>query len=297
MKALILSAALAATLLAGSPAARAQPLNDDVVNRYIELCGWLTDVSYSPAQRQALRSQVEDYWRRGDRARIDTVMRSMDMHEKLAAASPSIRETTLAKVRPGVLVSLQQDAAQGGRDSAWLYRQFLLANPPLAEGRPGSVPLTRDMVDAALDHEHFMQATVLNRPARPVTQAARQAAYALAARDYGRLSAEQQLEIAAKPGRLVEERHLWQLAGPQVRAFMRAQMGGQLTGEDQAQIARFRQVQSRSGWAGLQSQINAMNQDSQTIMGGGTSWNSSLGRWEQRGGVVTEFDSGVVRVP
>jgi hypothetical protein len=43
--------------------------------------------------------------------------------------------------------------------------------------------------------------------------------------------------------------------------------------------------------------MEAINRDSQTIMGGGTTWNQTLGRWEQRGGIVTEFDSGVVRVP
>jgi hypothetical protein len=82
--------------------------------------------------------------------------------------------------------------------------------------------------------------------------------------------------------------------------MLRARMGGQLTQEDRSLIAQAQQAQraqSSAGWAGLQSQINALNQDSQTIMGSGTTWNSSLGRWEQRGGIVTEYDSGVVRVP
>jgi hypothetical protein len=275
----------------------AQTPDATVITRYIELCEWLTDVRYTPAQRQALRAQVEAYWQRGDKRRIDTVLRSLDMHRQLAEATPALRETTLAKVRPGVLVSLQKDAADGATDSAWLYQQFLAANPPLAQGHDGSVPLTRDMVDAALDYEHFIQATVLNRGAPAPTPASRQAAYAAAARDYPRLSVAQQLEIAAQPGRLIEERNLWQLAGRQGQAFLRAEMGGNLTAQDQAVIAEARQAQSGAGWAGVQSEINAFNQNTQTIMGSGTTWNSAAGRWEQRGGIVTEYDSGVVRVP
>jgi hypothetical protein len=222
------AAVIAAAALSFNPAARAQGPSETVIARYIELCEWLTDVRYTPAQRAELRAQVEAYWREGDRERINTVLRSMDMHTQLAQASLEIRETTLAKTRPGVLVSLQSDAAAGGVDSAWLYQQFLRANPPLAQGHAGSVPLTRDMVDAAIDYEHFIQATVLNKGAHAPTRATRQAAYAAAARDYPRLSAAQQLEIAARPARLIEERNLWQVAGPQVRAFMRAQMGGNL---------------------------------------------------------------------
>jgi hypothetical protein len=297
MKTLIVSVALAAIALGASPAADAQQPTEDVVGRYIELCGWLTDVKYSIAQQRALRAQVVSYWHRSDHTRMDNVMRSLKMHDQLAKATPRIRETTLAKVRPGILVSLQEDAAKGGQDSAWLYQQFLLANPPLAQGRSGSVPLTRDMVDAAIDYEHFMHVTVLNRSALPAAKGNRQAAYKAAARDYPRLSVEQQLEIAAQPGRLVEARSLWLIATPQVRAHMRARMGGQLTGEDHAHLSQFQQAQSGAGWAGVQSQINAMNQDSQTIMGSGTTWNSALGRWEQKGGIITEYDNGAVRVP
>ncbi|MEA1617368.1 hypothetical protein SOQ14_00380 [Erythrobacter sp. T5W1-R] len=289
--------ATAIAIATASPAAMAQNPDASVITRYIELCEWLTDVRYTPAQRQQLRAQVEAYWQRGDQRRIDTVLSSLDMHKQLADASPTLRETTLAKIRPGVLVSLQKDAADGGTDSAWLYQQFLAANPPLAQGRAGSVPLTRDMVDAALDYEHFIQGTVLNRGAPAPTAAARRAAYAAAARDYPRLSVAQQLEIAAQPGRLIEERNLWQLAGRQGQAFLRAEMGGNLTVQDQALIAEARQAQSGAGWAGIQSEINAFNQNTQTIMGSGTTWNSAAGRWEQRGGIVTEYDSGVVRVP
>lgn len=298
MKIRVVLAAAASTLaFALSPFAQAQDLSEDIISRYTELCAWLTDVSYSPGQKQALRRQIEEYWRIGDRDSIETVVRSLDMHAQLSRATPEVRETTLAKVRPGVLVSLQRDAANGGADSAWLYQQFVAANPPLAQGHHDSVPLTRDTVDASLDYAHFLEATVLNRAAAAPSPAARQAAYAQAARAYARLSTAQQLEIAAQRGRLVEERSLWRAAGPQGQAMLRAQLGGRLTAQDHALLAQAQQARSGAGWAELQSQMDAINRDSQTIMGGGTTWNQTLGRWEQRGGIVTEYDSGVVRLP
>lgn len=292
------TATIAAIMIAsGSSGAVAQNPDASVIARYIELCEWLTDVRYTPAQRAELRVQVEAYWQRGDKRQIDTVVRSLDMHMQLTEASPALRDATLAKIRPAVLVSLQKDAADGAADSAWLYQQFVAANPPLAQGHPGSVPLTCDMVDAALDYEHFNERTVLNKDANAPTPAWRQAAHAAATRDYPRLSVAQQLEIAAQPGRLIEERNLWQLAGAQGQAFLRAEMGGNLTAQDQALIAEARRAQSGAGWAGIQSELNAFNQNSQTIMGSGITWNSAAGRWEQRGGIRTEYDSGVVRVP
>lgn len=289
---LLASLALSPVLAGGA----IPPLDDTTVQRYTELAGWLIDVPFDAGQRAALRAQVEGYWRSGDRTKMQNVVRSLELWEQLRAAEPDVRETTLAMTRPALLVNLQADMQKGEADSAWLYQQFLRAHPPLAEGKPGSVPLTRDVVDAALDLEYFMNAEVLRREARMPDDAARQAAYRAAALSYTTLSVAEQLEVAAKPGRLVQERAQWARLSPQLRALIRAQMGGNLTAEDQAQIASFHSM-GQNQMAMLQGQLNAMQQDSYTIMGGGTTWNSTLGRWEQHGGIVTEYDTGVVRVP
>lgn len=268
------------------------------VDRYVELCGWLTDVDYTPAQRAALRAQVHAYWHEADHEAQQVVVRSLATWQALHDASPEVRAATLAQTRPGVLVELQKDAAAGGADSRWLYEQFLLANPPLAPGRADSVPLTRDMVDASLDWDYFMTSTVLNRPASPPTIEIRRAAYEQAARSYADLTTAQQMELAAKSGRLALERGQWERMGPQLRAIVRSQLGGNLTPMDQAALAQLQQLQSGgSSLASLQSQLDHMQQNSDIIMGRGTTWNGTLGRWEQHGGVMTEYGSGVTRVP
>lgn len=46
----------------------------------------------------------------------------------------------------------------------------------------------------------------------------------------------------------------------------------------------------------LNSAIQNMKQNTDIIMGRGTVWNPATNRWEQQGGIVTEYN-GTVRVP
>jgi hypothetical protein len=46
----------------------------------------------------------------------------------------------------------------------------------------------------------------------------------------------------------------------------------------------------------LGSALQNMRENSDTIMGRGTVWNPATNRWEQQGGIVTEYN-GTVRVP
>lgn len=272
------------------------PLTSSLVERYTQVVAWLTGVDFDARQRAELRAQVEAYWRNGESEKIGNVVRSMEMWSQLNEANPAVREATLAVTRPDVLVSLQTDALQGAADSRWIYEQFLRANPPLAPGKPGSVPLTRDIVDAALDYEYFLNGEVMRRGATAPTLSARENAYKAAAASYATLSAEEQMKLAAQPGKLALERMQWNAMSPQVRAILRAQLGATLTPEDQMHVREFQSMGSQQ-WSMVQGQLNAMQQNSEMIMGRGTTWNSTLGRWEQHGGIVTEYDTGVVRVP
>lgn len=265
-----------------------------IVDRYVELTGWWIGVDYSPSQRAELRAMVEGYWIRNDRKAIAVVEQCANqLWPQLRQAQPDVREATLVTTRPDLLVNLQKDS---GADSRWLFEQYLKAHPSLAPGKPGSVPLSRQMVDAALDLEEFIQGEVLRK--RPASHAAGRAfAYQAAARAYSSLTVEQQLDVARKPGQLAMERGQWNRMGPQLRAMVRAAMGGNLSPEDQQLVAEFQNMGRNHANAVLGAELSSMRQNSDLIMGRGTTWNSTLGRWEQHGGIKTEFDSGTVRVP
>jgi hypothetical protein len=65
--------------------------------------------------------------------------------------------------------------------------------------------------------------------------------------------------------------------------------------EKQLVLAQLQQMQNQIGglrnqqWQVLQNEMQYMRQNQQTIMGNGTYYNQTLRRWEQHGGIVTEF--------
>jgi hypothetical protein len=87
------------------------------------------------------------------------------------------------------------------------------------------------------------------------------------------------------------------------RLLGRSELGGQLTPQEQQQLRQF-MADLQGQLHGMQTQqqgllngaLASMRQNSELIMGRGTVWNPATNRWEQQGGIVTEFN-GTVRVP
>jgi acyl-CoA reductase-like NAD-dependent aldehyde dehydrogenase len=121
----------------------------------------------------------------------------------------------------------------------------------------------------------------------------RQAAYQSAIAEYQRMTAEQQLDLASKSGKTHHFRHQWAQMTPAERAYTKMNAGGQLTAQEKQQVAMLQQqiaqMGSQNNMQLLQNEINHMRQNQQTIMGSGPRWNQTLGRWEQVGGIVTDF--------
>jgi hypothetical protein len=75
---------------------------------------------------------------------------------------------------------------------------------------------------------------------------------------------------------------------PQERAALQ-QFATQMNAQINGMVAQHRQ-------SVLGSALQNMRENSDTIMGRGTVWNPATNRWEQQGGIVTEYN-GTVRVP
>jgi hypothetical protein len=165
------------------------------------------------------------------------------------------------------------------------------------------LPLTRDSVDGQLDLAHFMATEIHRQPAHRPTAAEREQAYRAAAARHASLGAEAQFALAQAPGEAARLRFGWARANPLDRLIGRAELGGRLTPQEQAQVQQFMAGMNAQlqGLAAQQqnmlgSSLAAMRQNSETIMGRGTVWNPATHRWEQQGGIVTEYN-GTVRVP
>jgi hypothetical protein len=206
--------------------------------------------------------------------------------------------------RPDALLGLRKDEKEGDPLAALLLGLYYAANPVLAAGKTDGLPLTRDMVDAQLDLEHFLSTEIHRRAVPAPTAAAREAALRAAVGRHATLSGTQQVALARQPGELARVRAGWERASPLDRALTREQMGAALTPQERAALQQFA-AQMNAQINGMVAQhrqsvlgsaLQNMRENSDTIMGRGTVWNPATNRCEQQGGIVSEYN-GTVRVP
>jgi hypothetical protein len=277
---------------------RAQSVPDPtIVAGYINYTALLLGVTYTPTQRAELQSQVARYWARHATANMETVTRGAGSWQRMTARQDDIAAAAAAVARPDVLKALHQAADGGDADSRWLLDVYYAENPPIAPAAADGLPLVRAVVDARIDLDAFMQQEVRRTAAAPVDTRGRAAAYRLAAARYATMTGAQQLALARTPGELALTLGKWSRMSPVMQTMVRQSLGATISPAEHAAM----QQALGQGPDGAQAQLlgNAlrnMRQNSESIMGRGTVWNPAAGRWEQQGGIVTEFN-GTVRVP
>ncbi|HBY60687.1 MAG TPA: hypothetical protein DEH78_12750 [Solibacterales bacterium] len=279
-------------------------LPEPLVEGYTAYLGALLGLSFSPEERAEIRRHVDGYWNAGDRESMGTVKQAASTWEQVRQQDPELVAAAMAMSRASTLLSVQKAADGGREDSRYLLGLYYRANPVLAPGKPGGLPLTRDMVEAELALKHWM-ATQIHRHAAPVPDArVVDASVKTAVRTHPTLTAEQQVQAAQTAGEWARIRYGWRRASTLDRLIAINDMGGRLTPQEQAAV--------QQAMAGMTAQLNgmaaqhrdamfsgamqSMRQNSETIMGRGTVWNPATNRWEQQGGIVTEFN-GTVRMP
>lgn len=301
-RALAVLAVLAFALVVLPPRASAQPAPD--AREYAETVGWLLGLHWTPAQQTELQRHVDGYVGANDTRALATIDELRRTRQLLLQQPQPLRATALEMGRPDILLGLHAAARDGARDSQWLLDQYYAANPPLATGHAGGLPLTRAMVDAQLDLQHFVLTEIHRRSAVPADARIREQAYRTAAATHASLTAEQQVALARQPGELARTRYGWGRASEIDRTLTRAEMGAALTPQEQAAArqvlagfgAQLNGMVTQHRDAMLGGMIRNMQQNSDLIMGRGTVWNPATNRWEQQGGIVTEYN-GTVRVP
>jgi hypothetical protein len=295
MKLLLCTLLLAPTLHAQSPA---------TIESYTNFLSGLLGLRFTAPQRDTLRAQVQTYWREQNQAAIATVHSSAQTWNQYGAQPADLLDTTFRVLRPGTLVGLQQAARQGKADSAYLLELYYQANPILAPGKPDGLPLTRDMVEADLALKHWYATEIHHQPAPAPDAKLLEAAIAAAVRQHPTLSGPAQIALAKQSGEWARIRYSWPKASPIDQLISRRDLGARLTPREEAAVqqvvAGFNEqingMVSQHRNAMFQSAMDNFKQNTDTIMGRGTVWNPATNRWEQQGGIVTEFN-GVVRVP
>lgn len=281
----------------------AQGLDQRVIENYTNTVGALLGVQFTAAERATIRGHVEGYWARGMEENKKSVLDANRTWELIGTQDPELAKAALRMSRHTVLTGLSEAAAKGNPDSKFLLDAYYQRYPVIASGKPGGLPLTREMVEAELALKYWMTKEIhrQNAPAPDGTVVENALRAAIAA--HSRLSPAEQVEKEKQAGEWARVQYGWARASHLDRLLTIEQMGGPLMPQERMQLQQFTaglnsqlQGMQQQQFGMLQSTLNNMKQNSETILGRGTVWNPATNRWEQQGGIVTEYN-GVVRVP
>jgi hypothetical protein len=285
-------------------AANGQPIDHATENGYIAWVEGLLGVRVSPAQRDRIRQHVAGYVASRNAGAIRTVQQSAAQWNQSQQQPRELAGVAFRMSRPDTLLGLHQAAAGGHSDSKYLLDIYYEANPILAPGKPGGLPLTRDMVEGDLALKHWWAVEIQRQNATKPDAHTLETALHAAVRAHPVLSAAEQVRLARQPAEWARISYSWPRTSPMDKLLARNDLGGSLTPQEKAQLQQFlaglnaqlqgMQTQHRNAMLG--GIIAAAKENTDVIMGRGTVWNPSTNRWEQQGGIVTEYD-GRVRVP
>jgi hypothetical protein len=295
--------AIATTLLASTMPAQAQP-TPAAFEGYAHYVAALLGIQFTPAERSELQQQVNAYWTSRDRESQNTVHQAAANWQRISSQADAKHiAAAMTMTRPDALLELQKAARKGRADSQWLLDTYYKRNSILAPGKPDGLPLTRDMVEAPIWIQYWTQTEIHRRPATPPNTQVIQQATAHAIAQHPTLSGPDQVKYARAAGEWARIQFGWARASDADKLITRSDMGAQLSPQEQAalqsilagfhtQLNGLRQQQNSM----LQGTLQNIRENSDTIMGRGTVWNPATNRWEQQGGILTEYN-GTVRVP
>jgi hypothetical protein len=295
MKLIAIVLILACTLNAQSP---------DTIESYTNYVSGLLGIRFTPTQRETIRAQVQTYWRDRNKEAMGIVNNSAQTWNQYRNQPADLLDATFRLMRTGTLTGLQQAARGGAADSAYLLDLYYQTNPILAPGKPDGLPLTRDAIEADLAIKHWHATEIHRQPAPAPDAKLIDQAIAAAIQQHNQLSGPAQIQLAKQAGEWARIRYSWPKASPIDKLISRRDLGARLTPQEEAAVqqviagfnAQINGMVSQHRNAMFQSAMDNFKQNTDTIMGRGTVWNPATNRWEQQGGIVTEFN-GTVCVP
>lgn len=277
---------------------------DPELRRYHELVELLLDVKLTHEQRVELSRYFNTYRYSNNPEREQASRNVMALYENLMNMSQAERLAQCRHLRSVTLNEQWKNAKSGDAEANYMLDLYYRAHPPIAPGLP---PLTKDIVDALMEFDYFFNVEVKGVKAEPMDADFREKMYREAIAKWKSLDAAGQQEMFESASKVSLYRIQWANTGPEDRLLIKANVVGEnnLSREEKVYLAQIKQtlmqmnlqmnqmLQNHRSQI-LNNELQFMRESQQTIMGNGTHWNPTLGRWEQQGGIVTEY--GVTRV-
>ncbi len=293
-----LSSLVQAETVAGDPPrspTEPDTTSDKSLRNYNQLVEMLFDMQMTHGQRAQLRGFIDKYRLSRKPAERQVFDNCMQLYAKLMDMPEQERMAMCRQMRAITLMEQWKLAKTGDAEAQFMLDLYYAAHPPLAQGPPH---LTPDIVDALIEFDHFFNTEVKGLKTGPIDQPFREKMYKEAVAKWATLNAQGKEDVLKTASQVSVQRIKWANSGPEDRLMIKANLVGvqnlspqekQQLQQIQSMMAQMNAMVQQHQHQMLNNELQFMRQNQQTIMGNGTYYNQTLRRWEQHGGVVTEF--------
>jgi hypothetical protein len=266
-------------------------LTQQMLARHARLVQLLLDVRYNEAQLQKHFSLVKAYWQKKDHKGMQAVMGNLQFYEEIVSKTPEEQKAFVRQIRSTLIISLIDDSKKA-EDSKWYLQNYYAAHPPLLQA---DIPLVKETADDLIDFEFFKNRTLKGLAVKAITPLQRDSAYAQLAAAWKTFSAAKKKEIMIGASRLALIQYGWKNLGSLDKIDLKLRYVGRKYVSDaeyrqyQQALAKLSSGNRSSQWQLVQNELDFMKKSTDIIMSRGTRWNPAANRYEQEGGVVTEY--------
>lgn len=285
---LLMKLATSGALLMGALSAMAQsrPMTTQDVDLAVRSNELILSVKFTPAQRTRIARALEQEWNQPG-SNLPAMMDQLrDGMNQLMRLPQRTRELALRSNVIGFLERMDESAKGGDVISQVCKEAYLAAHPAL---NPKAPLFSAMIADAYVDAYLFLGEIQSNKPAPSPSAALRSRLRKEVAADYARMNNQQRGQMTQVMQRVTSFMIQWPEMPAYERLLVRAECGARLTAQEQQMVAQIRQQMSAHNNQMIANELNFMRQSQQTIMGSAPYWNPAANRWEQKGGVITEF--------
>ena len=146
------------------------PLEQFTINQCCDFVEWLLDVPLTDTQRQAAREHLTAAWKRHDKQEAAGLWEVFKARDELNKLKGDKKELARVAARAEVIKNWREEANTGDAMARLMVEVYDRAHQPLAQGRQGEPPLTRQQSDATLEILHFMASKVAGFDVGPSNQ-------------------------------------------------------------------------------------------------------------------------------
>lgn len=267
------------------------PLTQQMLTQHAQLVQLLLNLPYSETQLQKHFSLVKAYWQKRDYKGMQAVMGNMQFYEEILAKPAEEQKAFVRQIRSTLIISLIDDSKKA-EDSKWYLQNYYTVHPPILQA---DIPLIKETADDLIDFEFFKNKTLKGIAVRFISQTQRDSAYAQLASAWKTFSSPKKKDIMIGASRLALIQYGWKNLGALDKIDLKLRYVGRKYVNDaeyrqyQQALAKFSSGNRGSQWQLIQNELNFMKKSTDIIMSRGTRWNPATNRYEQEGGVVTEY--------